>query len=269
MQHDATPSPSWLPDRAPWTWTGTPDRIRTLAVAMALLLLGAAEQARGGDEPPAAQRDATAAGAIEAPLPEAPPASMARIVVRSAIDWRGSSPDEKPKTLYRAGERWGRIEHPKNPKTGVHPIVIVASPDAWFVDRARKTAEHFRDPGPTYRFRAPIVERTPDLPEALEELEFGREFAFLDAHGATRRREQSDRKKADIHTAELDGITVELSTKPDSRKPLAIVVRRDRTVLAAYRYEDYREGIRTDPKLFAPPKGIRVVPAAPGAPAAR
>jgi len=236
-----------------------------LFLTVVSLSLPAASDAQRAEKPGKPRGDAPAAAPIEPPPPAPPPASMVKVVMRSAIERPGDSLEEEPKTLYRAGDRWGRIEHPKNPETGVQPIVIVASPDAWFVDRAKKTAEHFRDPGPTFRFRAPIVDPAPELPKALEELEFGREFEFLDAHGAKRRREESDGKQADIHSVEVEGgITVEVSTKPNSREPVAVVVRRDRTLLAAYRYQDYQEGVRTDPKLFEPPKGFRVTEARPG-----
>lgn len=237
-----------------------------LLLLLPILLAPAAPAwAQAPEKPgPAPGAQAPTAAPVEPPPPAAPPAAMTKIVVRSAIERPGKSLEEEPKTLYRAGERWGRIEHPKNPKTGVHPIVIVASPEAWFVDRAKKTAEHFRDPGPTFRFRAPIVDPAPGLPnEALEALEFGREFAFLEAHGAQSRREESGGKKAEIHSVELEGITVEVSAKPDTRQPAAVVVRQDRKILAAYRYQEYREGLRTDPKLFEPPKGFRVVEAGP------
>ncbi len=234
-----------------------------LLLLLPLLLLPAPAGAQSQEEPkPAQGEQAPAAAPVQPPPPASPPAAMTKIVVRGVIERPGKSLQEEPKTLHRAGERWGRIEHPKNPETGVHPIVIVASPDAWFVDRARKTAEHFRDPGPTFRFRAPIVDPAPGLPnEILERFEFGREFEFLDAHGVQRRREEFDRKKADIHSVELDGITIEVSTKPDTRQPVAVVVRQDRKILAAYRYLEYREGLRTDPKLFEVPKGVRVVEA--------
>lgn len=228
-----------------------------------LLLLAGPAAAQSPEAPKRAQGEAPSAAArVAPPPPTPPPATMTKIVVRSAFERPGESLEEEPKTLYRAGDRWGRIEHPKNPRTGVHPIVIVASPDAWFADRAKKTAEHFRDPGPTFRFRAPIVDPAPGLPnKVLEEFEFGRELDFLEAHGGQSRREESDGKKADIHSVELEGITIEVSTKPDTRQPRAVVVRQDRRLLAAYRYQEYHEGIRTDPKLFAPPKGFQITEA--------
>ena len=211
---------------------------------------------------------AAGAGAQEAPAPAgsappppaAPPAEMLKVVFHSEMPKLDpKSPDAQRKTLYRAGERWGRMEHPRNPSTGQQPLVIVASPDAWFVDLNAKTAEHFRDPGPTYRFRAVIVQARRGLPKSLESLEFGREFEFLDAHAAKRRRLTSETgEEADVYETTLDGVTVHVSTPPDRRAVRTVVVTQDRQILAVYRYDEYRTGLPTDPSLFAPPQGVRV-----------
>lgn len=210
---------------------------------------------------------ATGAGAQEAPAPArpapppstSPPPEMVKLVFHSAMPGLDpDSPDAQRKTLYRAGERWGRMEHPRNPRTGQRPLVVVASPDGWFVDLEAKTARHFLDPGPTYRFRAPIVEQ-PGLPKSLESLEFGREFEFLDAHGAKRRRLTSaNGEEADVYETSVDGVTVHVSTLPDTRAVRTVIVTEDRRILAAYRYDEYRAGLPTDLSLFAPPEGVRV-----------
>src|SRR5512139_626287 len=55
---------------------------------------------------------------------------MVKVVFRSRLPGLPAGhTDAKPKTLYRVGERWGRLEHPDNPV--LHPMVIVASPDVW------------------------------------------------------------------------------------------------------------------------------------------
>jgi len=196
------------------------------------------------------------------PAPAAPPPSMTKVVAHT--DFPGidpKDPDRKPKTIYRAGDRWGRVEYPLDQRTGVHALVVVASPDGWFVDLAKGEAEHFRDAGPTYRFRAPLVDAGPGVPKALADLEFGREFAFIEATHAKRRTESTKTgTKADFYQTKLeDGVDVSISAKPDTHDVLAVVVMKGQKVLAAYRYDEYQPSLPTDPSLFAPPKGVRVV----------
>jgi hypothetical protein len=186
---------------------------------------------------------------------------MTRLVFRSEMPGLDpKSPDALPKKLWRAGERWGRIEHPRNPKTGAIPIVIVASPDAWFADGAQRTVEHFRDHGPTYRFRAPIVEPSKDLPKSLEDLEFGRELAFMEKRGVAAEHKRSDKgDETDIYLAEFDGIRVLVSTEPGTRRVTNTVVLQGNALLAAYGYSEFVDQEPTTAALFQPPKGFRNV----------
>jgi hypothetical protein len=167
--------------------------------------------------------------------------------------------DAKPRTLYRVGERWGRLEHPENPV--LHPLVIVASPDIWFIDLRKQVARHSLDPGPRHAFRAPIVDRLrPDMPRALLELEFGRELEFMEARGATKHRtKEKSTQPLDVYETELEGIQIAVSTVPDTKQVHSVLVYRDKKVLiAAYLYDEYRRGPAV-PALFALPDGIKIV----------
>lgn len=201
-------------------------------------------------------------GSKPAPPPaEAPPPTMTKVVVHTVFPGLSHKDvDTQPKVIYRAGDRWGRVEHPKN-AAGMVPVVIVASPDAWFVDLAKKQAEHILDPGPTYRFRAPIVDPGPGVPKELAELEFGREFAFVDAHHGKRGAESTKQGgKADFYEVAFEGGTkVTVSAKPNTRDVEAVVVMQGQKVLASYRYDEYQAALPTNPSLFAPPKDVRIV----------
>lgn len=190
---------------------------------------------------------------------------MVKVVFRSRMPGiPAEHTDAKPKTLYRVGERWGRLEHPDNPV--LHPLVIVASPDVWFVDLRKKIARHSLDPGPHYAFRAPIVERVaPDFPPALLDFEFGRELEFMEAHGAKPHRTKEQRTKGksepalDVYEIEIDGVNIAVSAIPDTKKVHSVLMYRDKkTVIAAYLYDEYLRG-PAEPALFALPAGIQVV----------
>jgi len=166
--------------------------------------------------------------------------------------------DTKPKTLYRVGERWGRLEHPDNPL--LHPLVIVASPDVWVVDLRRQVARHSLDPGPRYVFRAPIVDRlAPDLPHALLDFEFGRELEFMEARGAKPNRVEEKGLPLDVYETGVEGVRVAVAALADTRQVRSVLVYRGKqAVIAAYLYDEYRR-MPAEPALFALPDGVRVV----------
>ncbi len=56
----------------------------------------------------------------------------------------------KPKVMYRAGNRYCRIEEAPDPDNGLHGLLIVSEPDAWVVNLVTKTARHVKDTGPTF-----------------------------------------------------------------------------------------------------------------------
>jgi len=211
----------------------------------------------------AAEAEQPKQAAAKAPAPVAPPSTMTTLVFRSEMPGlEPNSVDLLPKKLWRAGDRWGRIEHPRDPKTGAAPIVIVASPDAWFADAERRTLEAFKDPGPTYRFRAPIVQPTKELPRSLEDFEFGRELEFMKRRGVTGERKVSERGDAiDLYVAEFEGVRVIVSTEPGTRRVTNALVTRGEQLLAAYEYLEYAPGQPTQASLFQPPPGFRLTEA--------
>jgi hypothetical protein len=225
--------------------------LRVIVLSLLLVVPASAEEkGRPGERPAPAP-----------PGEAAPPPTMTRLVFRSEMPGLDpKSADALPKKLWRAGERWGRIEHPRNPETGAIPIVIVASPDAWFADSAQRTVEHFRDPGPTYRFRAPIVQPSKELPKSLEELEFGRELAFMEKRGAAAEHKRSEKgDETDVYLADFDGVRVLISAEPGTQRVTNTVVLQGKVLLAAYRYSEYVPKEPTEATLFQPPKGFRNV----------
>ena len=203
----------------------------------------------------------SAAGAAQPAAANLPSTSdeMVKVVFRSRLPGLPAGhTDAKPKTLYRVGERWGRLEHPDNPV--LHPLVIVASPDVWLVDLRTHTARHSVDPGPRLAFHAPVVDRlAPGMPRALLDFEFGRELEFMEAHGAKPHRIKEKSGPLDVYETVIDGIHIGVSTVPDTRQVHSVLVFRDKkTVIAAYLYDEYRRE-PAEPALFTLPQGIKVV----------
>src|SRR5215208_158955 len=61
------------------------------------------------------------------------------------------TPDSPRKTIYRSGERFGRIEDPPN-------VIVVNEPDVWTVNRALRVGDHARDGDDDLVFRALILD---------------------------------------------------------------------------------------------------------------
>jgi hypothetical protein len=227
--------------------------------AAALSLPACAEKPGPAKETPAPARAPTPAPAQATSQNAQPAGKMTKVVFRTVMPGLSAdNPDTKPKTLYRLDDRYGRIEHPLDPVTGVQALVIVASPDGWFVDRAKQTATHFLDPGPTYNFHALIAPHK-GLPKEFHALEFGRELEFVEAHGARVTTEHSGKgTPADIHEADFKGVQVYVSTDAGTRKVRSVVVARGKTIVESVHYDEYETDLPPDLSLFATPTGVRI-----------
>jgi hypothetical protein len=82
----------------------------------------------------------------------------------------------KPKTMYRAGSRYCRVEEEPDTKNGIQGLLVVNEPDYWMANLISKTARHGVDPGPTFNCHMPMFADDPDKEAAG--LEFGLEMEF-------------------------------------------------------------------------------------------
>src|SRR5712692_8286049 len=111
------------------------------------------------------------------------PPRMLRIV--TTVESPGLPADHfagQPKTLYRFGNAYGRVEEVLNRQTGLHLLVIVSEPDIWVINRVNMSGQHMVDRGPSLDFRAPIVPGAKS--ERWKDLEFGCEEDFMKKAGA-------------------------------------------------------------------------------------
>jgi hypothetical protein len=78
------------------------------------------------------------------------PGTMTKLVVRlQSPDVPEASFAAQPKTMYRAGTRYCRIEELPDTEHGIQGLVVINEPDIWLVNLLAKTAQHQLDPGPT------------------------------------------------------------------------------------------------------------------------
>lgn len=91
-----------------------------------------------------------------------------------------------PKTIYRAGTRYCRVEEAEDTVNGIHDLIITNEPDAWLINLVTKTSQHVVDPGPTFNCRLPIfvgIDPKDDAANLLHDLEFGTELQFFKQAG--------------------------------------------------------------------------------------
>ena len=120
------------------------------------------------------------------------PRTMSRITVQlDGPEIPQNSFARKPKTIYRAGGTYCRVEEAPDPEHNIRGLLIVNEPNAWLVNLLTKTAQHSVDPGPTFLCHLPVfsgpVPNTPDQVDyAKLGLEFGYELEYFKKMGAMR-----------------------------------------------------------------------------------
>ncbi len=173
-----------------------------------------------------------------------------------SADLAASSPETRPRKIWRLGEEFLRFEDIPNPETKAHILIIVDEPDIWIIDRNKNQGQHTVDPGPHYAVHFPIFPREPS--EKLKKLEFGSELKFFQDNGATEPPSQSvDGIKCKLYRLKLDDREVTLFLKPDNL-PLQIEVQSASTKYAV-RFLKYDPDQKPDMSLFKLPPGIKII----------
>jgi hypothetical protein len=162
----------------------------------------------------------------------------------------------KPRTLYRQGERYGRVEEPLNPRTGTQLVFVVNEPDVWVADLVSKRGEHALDPGPSYVFRAQIFGEAASNNTVIRGIEFGCEARAMRAAGAKETmvdHETFGRVTQLEHTEASEKIVVLLDGKS---KPKRLELYYEDKLAFAMNYAEYNDTLPFNPTLFQKPAGI-------------
>jgi hypothetical protein len=192
------------------------------------------------------------------------PKSMTKIVLQlQSPDVPADSFGAKPKTMYRSGTQYCRIEEEPDPSRGIHGLSIINEPDAWLINLADRTAQHIVDPGPTFNCRLPVFSNLAGggLPEdeikPILTLEFGLEEEFFKAKGATPRPggvQQGQQTTA--YVARIGESSLALFTFGTPERPLSVAWTRGEKH-EIFWYSGYGQ-VAFDPKLFAKPEGVKI-----------
>ena len=190
-------------------------------------------------------------------MAECRPAKMVKVVFRDATP--GVEPGSfaaKPKTIYRLGAKYGRIEESLDTVQELQALTIVAEPDIWAVDLVSKTGHHAVDTGEPYEFHAPVVGGSED-PKAITEIEFGCELNTMKAKAPGQPRPAVlDGNAVDQYELKTDQYRVVLSVASKTGKPVAFFLYEGDKLSYDMRYDEYATELDPDLTLFRKPDGI-------------
>jgi hypothetical protein len=187
------------------------------------------------------------------------PVTMTKMVVRwSAPSSPATGFEAQPRTIYRAGMRFSRVEEVPDKEHGIHGVIIVNEPDVWMVNLFNNSARHGSDTSPTAVCRMPLFsDGDGHASKALADLEFGRELTYFKRNNATLTAGPVIAGRATKHYG-LDegGYHLELFTTGHPERPL-IVKRTHGANWELYSYNLYEE-IPFERRLFVQPSGVAI-----------
>lgn len=195
------------------------------------------------------------------------PKTMTKITVQlDSPDLPQDSFARKPKTIYRAGNKYCRVEESPDPDHGIHGLLIISEPDVWMVNLTSKTAQHLVDPGPTFNCRLPIfpgpVTGTGDnLDYTKLGLEFGHELEFFKKMGAARQQPGPVLQKQETigYSIDMGPTRLALFTYGPNEFPLVVGHTYGKKGELLW-YSGYGE-LPFDSNLFVKPGGVTLVEA--------
>jgi hypothetical protein len=191
---------------------------------------------------------------------EQQPRTMTKIeVILQSPSAPADSFASKPKVMYRAGERYCRVEEAPDPDHGIHGLMIVNEPDYWMVNLLAKTARHGVDPGPTFNCHLPVFadESLDEEGKQIRQLEFGMELEFFKSKGAVPEKGPVlQTKETTVYRAKVGEVVLALFTYGTPEHPLLVArLRGEKNDL--FWYSGYGE-MEFSPKLFAKPENVKI-----------
>jgi hypothetical protein len=187
------------------------------------------------------------------------PTKMTHLIVQMAgTDIPKDSFPAKPKIMWRASNRYCRVDEEPDPVQKIHGRMIVNEPDAWMVNLFDNTARHVVDSGPSFNCRLPIFAFDAEiLKTKLGQLEFGSELEFFRSNGAKQVEGPKLSFEANYYELALDGSILKLVERADIHAPIRVgLIRGDKYYMVTYSLWDDQVPFKAD--LFAKPAGMKI-----------
>jgi len=192
----------------------------------------------------------------------AQPASdrMTMIVMRdTSPDVPATSFAAQPRTLYRIGDTYRRIEEAPDPERNARRLIIVSEPKIWIINLQDGTGRFMTDPGPSHLFRAPVIPPgAAGREHPLRDFEYGREYEYLHANHADRDSETIDGKTYDRLSLTIEGFTISLLSHAGDERPYRMTVSMGQRLLQQIDYDSYQRDLEPRMSLFEPPQNARI-----------
>ncbi len=187
------------------------------------------------------------------------PETMTKMVVRlMGPGIKPGSFSALPKTIYRAGEQYARIEDPPDARQRIEKLTIIVGVDAYSVNLIDRKGTHAIAQG-SHNLYLPIV--LPLDPRhklgKLDSIEFGSEYDFFQAAGATHvTGPVINAKPTDGYELKTPSGVATLVTRGGTETPVTLSWQ---TSDGTYKYEYITyEDVPFDAGLFAKPSGIQL-----------
>jgi hypothetical protein len=190
-------------------------------------------------------------------------------VKMTKIITRDTSPDvprtsfaAKPRTIYRIGGTYGRVEEQPDPDHDIQGLIIVSEPKIWFINLRDKTGRFMIDPDQPYVFHAPVIPpEGPGKEQPLKDFEYGREYEFLHLNHAVQGKETLGGKPYDKLYLDMDGFKIALLSHAGEERPYRLTVFKGQKLVLQVVYDYYKRDLEPQMTLFEPPKNIKIIEA--------
>jgi len=185
------------------------------------------------------------------------PDKMTHVIIQmSGTDIPEDSFFTKPKTFWRASDKYCRSDEEPDPKNGIHGRLVINEPDGWLINLADNTAKHMPDPGPTFNCRLPIFAFNMAMVKSkIGALEIGRELEFFHENGAAVVDGPKLSFEAKYYRMNVEDSVLTLVERVDIHAPVMVGLIQGEKMYKV-RYSLWEE-IPFDPKLFVLPPGLR------------
>jgi hypothetical protein len=187
------------------------------------------------------------------------PDRMVKIIYQNATPGLAEdSLETVPRTLYRLGTDFGRLERATRIGVETYGLLITNVPDRWKVDTITNTGMYYYDESAANRFTAPVY---PDLAEVefLRPLEFGCELEFMRQHATEPPVEaEISGRKLRNYTVKNGRYRLNLAVSQKTGLPLALGLFNGKEMIHYMRYVEYRI-LPFRPSLFYPPPDMEIV----------
>jgi hypothetical protein len=189
----------------------------------------------------------------------APPRLLRMVTQAESPKIQTGSFASRPKTVYRLGAKFARVEELADPEQNLHLLFVTSAPDSWIVNRLDATGRHLVDSDVKGNVSIPLFPPgsfDESFPAELTAIQMGCEVAFFESHHSPiKALKTRDADKIQQAVGLGDWMLV-LMRRDEKSAPEMLFVFHGNDIAFVLRYLAFDEFPSPDMKLFAKPEGI-------------